>query len=152
MDSPGRRTVTLVVEGDRAPLRAHALVDRLCDAGWLGSSRRAELRRLAGGASACPRVGDTSEAVVRQARAILHDHVERVADLLRRALDGLVDEQAYRIERLGQAVRIDVTGDDDAADVALVTALQSFGAGELFASAFLVESGRPPALEPTGAW
>lgn len=155
MEERDERTVTLVVDGLGATQRAHALVERVCDAGWLASGRRAELRAAAA-RDAPPRPAwrrDVSPALLAGAREVLHARVDGVEALLRRARDGALPLPAYRVERYGAALRIAIDGALAPQDAALVASLQAFGTGELFAGAWVVETGTSshPA-ELTASW
>jgi hypothetical protein len=155
MEGLGERTVTLVVDGLGAAQRAHTLVERVCDAAWLASSRRAKLRAAAV-RDAAPRTAwrrDVSPALVAGAREVLHARVDGIDGLVRRARDGELATPAYRVERYGAALRIAIDGSLAPQDAALVASLQSFGTGELFAGAWVVESGSPSAaLDLTASW
>jgi hypothetical protein len=155
MEERGERTVTLVIDGLGAAQRAHALVERVCDATWLASARRAELC-AAVARDAPPRTAwrrDVSPTLVAGARRVLHARVEGVDALVRRARDGALTTPAYRVERHGAALRIAIDGALAPADAALVASLQAFGTGELFAGAWVVESGTPlVGADVTASW
>ena len=155
MEERDERTVTLVVDGLGATQRAHALVERVCDTAWLASARRAELRAAA--PATCRRARawrrNVSPALLAGARVVLHAHVDGVEALLRRARDGALPLPAYRVERYGAALRIAIDGALAPQDAGLVASLQAFGTGELFAGAWVVETGTSsyPA-ELTASW
>jgi hypothetical protein len=155
MDERGERTVTLVVDSLGGTERAHALVERACDATWLASTRRAALRDAVA-REAPPRTAwrrDVSPALVAGARAVLHAHVDGVDALVRRARDGALATPAYCVERFGSALRIAIDGALAPHDADLVAALQAFGTGELFAGAWVVETGASSfAAEVTASW
>jgi hypothetical protein len=155
--------VTVVVEaaGSSTTFGMHALVDELCDARFLASPRRSLLRTAAaplGDPSAVPgRVAETlvRDAVVHAARQILHERIEELAALVRAAYAGELTGPAYRIERVGAALRITVLPLTARAhrEVDAISFLGSSGTGELLAGWWVLERGgyaEPEAA--TGSW
>ena len=147
-------SVTLVIDAPPASVAAiaHAIVQRLCDAHWLGSSRRARLRALLDptlrGESRID-AGRIDQATVERARALLHDRVDAVASVI---ADAVRDDAptGVRVERFGSAIRITIAEPRRARSV---TELADWGTGELLAAAWVVEDlhlSDPGAA--TGSW
>ncbi len=160
--APGR-TVTVVVEaaGTHSTAGMHALVDELCDARFLASSRRGLLRAAAAPlghpAGAPGRVPESAidAPVVGEAREVLHRRIDQLAGLVRAAFAGELSAPAYAIERVGGALRISVTPltEESHAQADAISFLGASGTGELLAGWWVVERGgygEPEAA--TGSW